>query len=182
MRKLEPLVHVVLLLGALLACGKKSSSSDSSAPSPGAPGPGAGNGPATAETATVVAAPILIHDYKSNEVKADTMWKGKLVQIAGAVGEVKKDFTDSIYVTLGGGGQFELETVHCMMRSDQAAAAANLVKGKAVFMKGRVKGMVMLSVLVDDCEIVPDPPTVAATAQPQPAPPAHPAPGRPRKK
>lgn len=177
MRKLEPLLHVAFLLAALLACGKKAPSSDSSSPAPGttAASVGAG-GPAAAETATLVAAPILTHDYKSNEVKADATWKGKLVQIAGVVGEVKKDFTDSIYVTLGGRGQFELENVHCMMRSDQAGAAADLVKGKAVFMRGRVKGLVIVSVIVEDCEIVPDPPAAeTATAQPAPAPP----PGRP---
>jgi hypothetical protein len=170
MRKLEALAHIVLLLAVLLAC--KGNSKSSGAASGGDP-----SGATTAAAEATMSATVanILADYKANEVRGDAKYKGHLVLLAGAVNEIKKDFTDSTYVELGNGGQFEFETVHCMMRSDQVAAAAGLNKGQMVAMRGRVSGLVVGSVVVDDCEIIPTnkpgtaPPAGQQPAQVQPA-------------
>ncbi len=150
MRYRGPLLHMAFLLAALLACGKSSSST--------------GGGDPPAEAATAVQASTLIADYKGNEVRGDNKWKGKMVSVTGFVGEIKKDFTDSTYVTLGTGADLEFETVHCSLASGQEGGAAALSKGQRATMKGRVSGLILLSVMVKDCTIVPTAAAQAAAA------------------
>lgn len=45
----------------------------------------------------------LLSAYKGNEVKADNTYKGKYFEVRGVVDEVKKDFADDTYVTIGTG-------------------------------------------------------------------------------
>jgi tRNA_anti-like len=173
MRQLQPLAHLVLLLAALLACGKgsKSSSTGDTSNSPsGDP----------AETATPVDARTLISDYKGNEVRGDSKWKGKLVSVTGVVGEIKKDIMDDVYVTLGTGAELEFDNVHCALASGQEGVAAQLSKGQRATFRGRVSGMIMMSVMVKDCELVPTAAPPAHAAPPAaPAAPVKPAKRRP---
>jgi hypothetical protein len=162
MRHRESVLHVVLLLAALLACGKKSKSDSSS------------DSPAQAESATPVAATDLMADYKANEVRGDAKWKGKLVRVTGVIGDIKKDFMDHPYVTLGSGAPFEIPEIQCSLKDGQEGAAAGLTKGTKGTFRGRVKGLI-LNVLVDDCELVPTaaaaaPAAAGTQAQPSPRP------------
>jgi hypothetical protein len=93
----------------------------------------------------------LLGEYRSNEVRADSKFKGKLVQVAGVVGDVKKDLLNSVYVTLGTGAPFEIPEVQCFVQD--ASTVASLSKGDRVTMRGRVDGL-MMNVLVRDCEVV----------------------------
>jgi hypothetical protein len=171
-RRLEALAHVAILLAALLAC-KSGSKGDDSRASPGAARDPA---PAAESVATIKAADILA-DYKGNEVRGDAKWKGKLVKVVGIVGDIKKDIMDTPYVTVGTGADFEIPMVQCSLKGGQEGAAANLSKGQAVALKGRVSGL-MMNVQLDDCEVLIQGKTAdqmrgnspPAAAQPQPAP------------
>jgi hypothetical protein len=182
-QKLEAFSYIAILLAALLACGKGSSSRRS-------PGSNADDSPQPTETAVSVAATDLMADYKGNEVRGDSKWKGKLVLVTGIVGDIKKDILDKPYVTLGSGAAFEIPEVQCSLRSGQEGAAGSLQKGQRATLKGRVHGL-MMNVQLDDCELMPSAPAApppggtprpAAAPAPQPAP--HPAtpPARPRKR
>jgi hypothetical protein len=103
--------------------------------------------------ATQVEIRTLLGEYKDNEIRADSTFKGHIIQTTGVVGDVKKDILGSIYVTLGTGRQLEIPTVQCYFDDSHAAKAANLSKGSKVTVRGRVDGL-MMNVLVKDCEFV----------------------------
>lgn len=93
----------------------------------------------------------LLAEYSDNEIRADSAFKGQLIQTTGVVDDVKKDIMDSIYVTLGTGRQFEIPQVQCFFDDVHAKKAAALSKGARVTVRGRVDGL-MMNVLVKDCE------------------------------
>jgi hypothetical protein len=97
----------------------------------------------------------ILEAYKNNEVRADGQYKDKIVEIRGKVGDVKKDITDSIYVTVGTGADFEIPEVQCFVKDSETKAAAALNKGDDVTVHGHVDGLLM-NVLVKDCVIDPD--------------------------
>jgi hypothetical protein len=105
-------------------------------------------------TAMVVPLQTLLSEYKSNEVRADSQYKGNVVQITGIVGDVKKDILGSIYVTLGTGAAFEIPVAQCFFDDRLAQQAATLNKGSKITVRGRVDGL-MMNVLVRDAEFVP---------------------------
>ncbi|WP_437947031.1 hypothetical protein WME98_40365 [Sorangium sp. So ce296] len=110
--------------------------------------------PAPREAAIDVDVKKLLGEYHDNEVRADSAFKGKLVQTSGVVGDVKKDITGSVYVTVGTGAMLEIPVVQCFIADGEAGAAAALSKGQKVTVRGRVGGL-MMNVLVRDCEINP---------------------------
>ena len=171
---------VVFAAAAVLGCNSQQHNS-SGAPSQATnAGAEQANAAAPVDDSPVVPAARLLADYKGNEVAADNRWKGKTVRIQGLVGEIKKDLMDSIYVTIGTGADFEMQTVQCFAADGQSDGFAQLKKGARITMKGRVDGL-MMNVLVKDCTIVPTPaPTAPAVAQagapPQPQPQAQPLP------
>lgn len=114
-------------------------------------GPDASTQSQASEGAIKVSASNLINAYKANEVAADGQYRDKLVEVTGIVGDVKKDITDTIYVTLGTGAAFELPTVQCFFSNDYADKASKLRKGFKMTIRGRVE-MLMGNVLVKDCE------------------------------
>jgi hypothetical protein len=95
----------------------------------------------------------LLREYADNEVRADSNFKDQVIQTVGIVDDVKKDITNSIYVTLGTGKQFEIPQVQCFFDDAQAQKAASLSKGAKIGVRGRVSGL-MMNVLVQDCEFI----------------------------
>jgi hypothetical protein len=94
----------------------------------------------------------LLSEYKDNEVRADSQFKGKYFRVSGVVDAVAKDMMNSMYVTVGTGAAFELPKVQCMLRSDQATMASKLSKGSRTSVMGKVEGK-MMNVLLRDCEL-----------------------------
>lgn len=107
---------------------------------------------APSETATPVAIGQLLGDYRNNEVAADNRYKGKLVKLSGLVGDIKKDITNSLYVTLGTGSQFEIPMVQAFFDDGMNQQLGQLKKGQKLTISCRVKGL-MMNVLLEDCEI-----------------------------
>jgi hypothetical protein len=132
---------------ALVAHG--SSASGGSRATPGNPTP-TRTAPATAETVDLV---TLLSEYKGNEVRGDAEYKGKLIQVTGKVGAIKKDILDHMYVIVGTGKQFEIPAVQCTLREENAGAATSLTKGQSITVRGEVHGL-MMNVQLGDCDIL----------------------------
>lgn len=108
-----------------------------------------------AKAATIVATVqlgTLLSDYKGNEVRADSNYKGRTIQVSGIVDDVKKDLFGKPYVTIGSGTGFEIPQVQCSAGKNQEAAFANLDKGQKVTVQGEVDGL-MMNVLLSGCVI-----------------------------
>ncbi|WP_158621644.1 OB-fold protein [Corallococcus aberystwythensis] len=131
-------------LGAVGAAKKGSSSSGASSSSAA---------PTPPPEPKLVAIRTLLAEYADNEVRADSNFKDQIIQTAGVVDDVKKDITNSVYVTLGTGRQFEIPQIQCFVTDDQVKRAASLSKGTKIGVRGRVQGL-MMNVLVRDCEFL----------------------------
>lgn len=116
----------------------------------------AGSGSTAAAAATpaptVVDIHTLLSEYKDNEVRADSTYKGKWIQTDGLVKDVKKGMFDQPYMVLGTGAVFEIPRVRCKLDAKNAKTAESLSKGTQVTIVGKVHGL-MLDVQLDDCRI-----------------------------
>lgn len=97
---------------AAIACSGGGNSSSSHKPS--SPGPGPAQPAAPVEPSQRVTADQLIAEYKANEVRADKLYKGRLVEVTGVVGNVGKDILGDAYVTLRASEDFEFASVQCV--------------------------------------------------------------------
>jgi hypothetical protein len=114
--------------------------------------PAAEPAPEVAKVATAVDLSTLLSEYKGNEVRADGLFKGHLIQTTGTVGDIKNDILNHPYVTVGHGQEFEVPVLQCSLADDQAQAATTLRKGQRITVRGNVTGL-MMNVLADDCRI-----------------------------
>jgi hypothetical protein len=94
----------------------------------------------------------LLSEYEDNEVRADSKYKGHVVELAGAVGDVKRDVTDSIYVTIGTGKHVERIQAQCFFDDRYSTQLALLRRGERVRVLGRISGL-MMNVLIQECEL-----------------------------
>ena len=100
-----------------------------------------------------VSAMALVDDYKNNEVAADEKYKGKTLKVNGFIGDIKKDITDTMYVILQSGGDYELRNVQCFFADSEKEKLTQLSKGQVITVEGRCDGL-MMNVLLRDCVIV----------------------------
>lgn len=106
-----------------------------------------------AEQAIQVTAIKLIADYKANEVSADAMYEGKLIEVKGTVHTIAKDILDMPYITLSSGDPYGIESVQCVFTKEQEEELAGISKGKPITLQGRVSGKLM-NVIVRECRII----------------------------
>jgi hypothetical protein len=92
----------------------------------------------------------LYSDYNSNEVAADSKYKGKVVIVTGTIQDIGKDIMDDAYIVIGGGGF--LDGVQCTFTKGEQSSVARLSKGQQVRLKGEVAGK-MGNVLVNKCSL-----------------------------
>jgi hypothetical protein len=151
-------VAVVLVIGfvwfiSALGDGPDSSNKSVSAPSVAAPQKSQG---ATSKSAEKVISVKNITDilsaYKNNEVRADNIYKGKIIKVTGIVDSIKKDIMDDLYVTIGTGARFEIPQVQAFFGDSQNSKLSNLNSGENVTVVCRVSGL-MMNVIVKDCSI-----------------------------
>jgi hypothetical protein len=90
------------------------------------------------QPAIKVTAIDLFRAYKDNEVAADERYKGKILEVSGAVDNIGKDIMDTPYVTLDTGDV--ISTVQCMFGDEHKAELASLKKGDRVTIKGECQG------------------------------------------
>jgi len=92
----------------------------------------------------------LYNEYNSNEVAADSKYKGKVVIVTGTIQDIGKDIMDDAYIVIGGGGF--LDGVQCTFTKGEQSSVARLSKGQQVRVKGEVAGK-MGNVLVNKCSL-----------------------------
>jgi len=94
----------------------------------------------------------LLADYKANEVHADELYRGKYIKTKGKVHQISKGIGDGVYVVLEGPSGNAFETVHCTPGEDSASRAGSLKVGQMLQVGGKVRGYLLLSVMLDECE------------------------------
>lgn len=98
-----------------------------------------------------VTAKDLINNYEDNELKADSMYKDKHVEITGKVVSIDK-VLGSISVTLGSGKDFEITKISCYFHDKYEKNVAELVKDSEIVITGVCEGKGW-NVNIKDCEI-----------------------------
>jgi len=92
----------------------------------------------------------LYSEYNSNEVAADSKYKGKVVIVSGTIQDIGKDIMDDAYIVIGGSGF--LDSVQCTFTKGEQSSVARLSKGQQVRVKGEVAGK-LGNVLVNKCSL-----------------------------
>ena len=110
-----------------------------------------------AETYSLFNARDLNRAYQENEVAADEKFKGKQLAIDGVVGEISKDFMDNLYVVIPAGEM--LEDIHAYFETQEKGQLAQLKRGQRIRVLGRVDGLMMKSVMLKSCRILPEKPS-----------------------
>ena len=100
-----------------------------------------------------ISATELINAYNENEVKADKMYKGKIVEVNGIVDGVDSDMDDKAVVRLSDGDEFSIYTVSCHIDDDNQNKACELEKGQNVTIVGKADGEVIGMPFIKDCKI-----------------------------
>jgi hypothetical protein len=94
----------------------------------------------------------MLHEYASNEVRADDRYKGHVVQFSGVAGSLQRGHIGGITLTVGTGAAFERPEVHCSFDDRQTARVKSLNKGDHVSVRGIVNGLAV-DILIDHCEV-----------------------------
>ena len=100
-----------------------------------------------------ISATELINAYKENEVKADKMYKGKIVEVNGIVDAIDSGIDDKAIVILSDGDEFSFDNVQCCIDNDNQDKACELKKGQNVTIVGRADGEIAGTPFIKDCKI-----------------------------
>jgi hypothetical protein len=101
-------------------------------------------------TSTAVSAGQLTSDYNTNEVRADGLYKGKLLEVRGIVREVGKDSRDGPYITFDTDWtMFMFLRAYC--KTSEETKLARLSKGQTVTIIGTCLGKNIIYVDIKDC-------------------------------
>ena len=100
-----------------------------------------------------ISATELINAYKENEVKADKMYKGKIVEVNGIVDGIDSDIDDKAVVRLSDGDEFSFYNVHCYIDDENQDKACELNKGENVTIIGKADRKVIGLPYIKDCKI-----------------------------
>ena len=87
----------------------------------------------------VIRASDLYAAYQANEIAADELYKGKLIEVSGTIRDIGNDLMDEPYITLA--GDDFIGDVQCFMSSK--SEAAKFSKGQNVTVKGYCDGLFM---------------------------------------
>lgn len=105
------------------------------------------------EPELTVTAVQLAKDYDENEIKANSLYKGKLIKITGEIDTIG-EVLSSTYVTLSAGKDFALTRSQCFFDNvDEIAKIVNMKKGDKVTIIGRVDGKSM-NVGIRECKFI----------------------------
>ena len=100
-----------------------------------------------------ISATELINAYKENEVKADKIYKGKIVEVNGIVDGIDSDMDDKAVVRLSDGDEFSIYTVSCYIDDENQDKACELKKGENVIIIGEAYGEIIGQPIIKDCKI-----------------------------
>ena len=100
-----------------------------------------------------ISATELINAYKGNEVKADKMYKGKIVEVNGIVDAIDSGIDDKAVVRLSDGDEFSFYNVHCYIDDENQDKACELKKGENVIIIGKEDGEIAGQPCIKNCKI-----------------------------
>ena len=100
-----------------------------------------------------ISASELINAYKENEVKADKMYKGRIVEVNGIVDKIDSDISDKAVVRLSDGDEFTFYNISCYVDNDNQDKACELKKGQNVTIVGVADGEIVGEPSIKDCKI-----------------------------
>ena len=100
-----------------------------------------------------ISATELINAYKENEIKADKMYKGKIVEVNGIVDAIDSGIDDKAIVRLSDGDEFSIYNVYCHIDNDNQNKACELKKGENVIIIGKADGEIAGEPVIKDCKI-----------------------------
>lgn len=89
--------------------------------------------------------------YQANEVRADGLFKNKLIRIYGTVEDISKTFLGTPTIRIATGETFQ--SLACYFEKEEEHTLINLNKGARVGVIGRCRGMSMRSVSLGDCRL-----------------------------
>jgi hypothetical protein len=98
-----------------------------------------------------VNAETLFSAYKRNEIAADELYKGRILEVEGRVSQIRKDFTGAAILELVTENRFE--TVDAHLKEDSVSFAGTLSPGFYVTVLCRGNGMIVGSPMLKDCSI-----------------------------
>ena len=105
-------------------------------------------------------AQTITKDYENNAFAADAKYKGKIVLIQSEIQEFTQ-IGEMMYVKLKPHSTKELPdifAINCQMQPSQRPYLAQLKKGESVYIVGKVVGMEVLDIKLEDCLIARVPP------------------------
>ena len=100
-----------------------------------------------------ISATELINAYNENEVKADKMYKGKIVEVNGIVDGIDSGIDDKAIVRLSNGDEFSFDNVQCCIDDENQNNACELKKGENVIIIGKADGEIAGTPFIKDCKI-----------------------------
>ena len=100
-----------------------------------------------------ISATELINAYKENEVKADKIYKGKIVEVNGIVDAIDSGIDDKAIVRLSDGDEFSFDNVQCCIDDENQDKACELKKGENVIIIGEASGEIAGTPFIKDCKI-----------------------------
>lgn len=103
--------------------------------------------PAPPAAVIEIQASQLYAEYKDNEVRADTKYKGNWLYVSGTVNEVGKDVLDDPYISLVGDNEYD--TVQAMFAKSAIRQLAQLHKGERISLMCRGNGKMIINVMLD---------------------------------
>jgi tRNA_anti-like len=95
----------------------------------------------------------LLSDYDSNEVHANTVYKGKTIKVLGLVSDVKKDLGNNLYVLLGTGSEQDVVALQAYFDDAASIQLAQLKKNQRLNIMCEITGL-MFNVIGQNCKIV----------------------------
>lgn len=100
-----------------------------------------------------ITATKLAQAYIDNEVNADVLYKGKILNVSGSIKDIGKDILDTPYVTLESNPSDYFTGVQCMFEKGDEAKLATLNKGTQTTLQGKVSSK-LGNVLLRNCNII----------------------------
>ena len=100
-----------------------------------------------------ISATELINAYKENEVKADKIYKGKIVEVNGIVDGIDSGISDNAIVRLSDGDEFSFDDVFCYIDDENQDKACELKKEQNVTIIGIASGEIAGAPGIKECKI-----------------------------
>lgn len=92
--------------------------------------------------------------YSANQVSADQMYEGKLLEISGTIDTIGKDILDEAYITFEASDPYAFDKVQCMFKMVNEGELATVSKGDPITVQGTMSGVLISGPIVRNCKVI----------------------------